>query len=784
MKVLKIIHGYPMRYNAGSEVYSLTLCSALADAHEVQVFTRMEDPFQPDYVMHQELDSYDPRVLLHVINIPLERQRYRYIHQQIDQQAAIVLEAFKPDVVHIGHLNHLSLTIVEEVATRHIPIIYTLHDYWLMCPRGQFIQRNSSPDTWALCDGQVDQKCAVNCYQGHFSGDPLLYEQDVKVWENWVSSRMAAVRKMTEYVDLFIAPSKYLMGRYINGFGLDPNKILYMDYGFNLTKLQQRQRIANEPFSFGYIGTHIPAKGIQDLLQAFSQIAGKCLLKIWGRTRSGSTTSLRNIAKALPVHIQEKIQWLPEYHNERIVQDVFNHVDAIVVPSIWYENSPLVIHEAQQVGVPVITANVGGMKEYVQHHVNGLLYTHRDVRSLAQQMQNFVDNPALAIELGKRRYLYSETGDIPCIQQQAKELTGIYADLVLQKSGRKISIKPGPWRITFDTNPEDCNLRCIMCEGFSPHSQAQQHRRKQCRTPRRMDIALIRRILKEAQGTPLREIIPSTMGEPLLYKYFEEIIELCHTYKLKLNLTTNGTFPIKGAETWAKLIVPVGSDVKISWNAATKETQEKIMLRTKWEKVLENLKTFIQVRDQHYQHGGNRCRTTLQMTFLEHNVHELADVVQLGIDLGVDRIKGHHLWAHFEEIKDLSMRRSEDSIKRWNAAVAKALDVAQENLLPSGQPIILENIDFLTQEAVQDLAPSGVCPFLNKEAWVNVEGKFSPCCAPDEERDKLGQFGNLYQMSLADIWQSSSYKKLQKEYIHHPLCVSCNMKKPLKSNIV
>lgn len=489
------------------------------------------------------------------------------------------------------------------------------------------------------------------------------------------------------------------------------------------------------------------------------------------------------MANALPTPIQEKIQWLPEYHNEKIVQDVFNHVDAIVVPSIWYENSPLVIHEAQQVGVPVITAAAGGMQEYVQHHVNGLCYTHRDVKSLAQQMQTLADNPALAIALGKRRYLYSATGDVPCIQQQAQELTAIYTDLVFQKSGRKLPTKPGPWRITFDTNPDDCNLRCIMCEGFSPYSQVQQHRRDQCRPPRRMDIALIRKILKEAQGTPLREIIPSTMGEPLLYKHFEEIIALCHTYKLKLNLTTNGTFPIKGAAAWAQLIVPVGSDVKISWNAATKETQEKIMLRTKWEKVLDNLKTFIQVRDQHYQRGGNRCQVTLQMTFLEHNVHELAEVVQLGIDLGVDRIKGHHLWAHFEEIQALSMRRSEDAIERWNTAVAQAFDMAQKNLLPSGRPIILENIDFLTQEAVQDLAPGGVCPFLNKEAWVNTEGKFSPCCAPDEERDKLGQFGNLYQMSLADIWHSSAYKALQKTYIHHPLCVSCNMKKPLKSHI-
>ena len=98
MKVLKIIHGYPMRYNAGSEVYSRTLCQALADDHEVQVFTRMEDPFQPDYEMHQELDPDDARILLNVINLSREKHRYRYIHQQVDQQAAKVLDL---SLIHI-----------------------------------------------------------------------------------------------------------------------------------------------------------------------------------------------------------------------------------------------------------------------------------------------------------------------------------------------------------------------------------------------------------------------------------------------------------------------------------------------------------------------------------------------------------------------------------------------------------------------------------------------------------------------------------------------------------
>ena len=80
----------------------------------------------------------------------------------------------------------------------------------------------------------------------------------------------------------------------------------------------------------------------------------------------------------------------------------------------------LVIHEAQQVGVPVIT-NEGGMKEYVQHEVNGLLFDFRNESSLAEQMQRFVDEPELATKLGKRGYLYSNDHNIPSIQDHVRK---------------------------------------------------------------------------------------------------------------------------------------------------------------------------------------------------------------------------------------------------------------------------------------------------------------------------------------------------------------------------
>src|SRR3712207_2714023 len=76
MRILQVIHGYPMRFNAGSEVYTQSLAQGLAERHQVHVFTRQEDPFAPDYAMLREQDPDDPRVQLHLVNMPNSRDRY------------------------------------------------------------------------------------------------------------------------------------------------------------------------------------------------------------------------------------------------------------------------------------------------------------------------------------------------------------------------------------------------------------------------------------------------------------------------------------------------------------------------------------------------------------------------------------------------------------------------------------------------------------------------------------------------------------------------------------
>ena len=194
-----------------------------------------------------------------------------------------------------------------------------------------------------------------------------------------------------------------------------------------------------------------------------------------------------------------------------------------------------------------------------------------------------------------------------------------------------------------------------------------------------------------------------------------------------------------------------------------------------FDKNMEDLRTFIRIRDEHANNGGNYCSVTLQMTFMEMNLEQVGRVVELAIKEGVC-VKGLYLWAHFKEIKDEDIRRSKDSIERWNEIARECIEIADNNPLPNGKRIILANIYELDPEHGGELHPEATCPFLGQEAWVNSEGRFDPCCSPDELRQTLGYFGNVGEEGLLNIWQSLEYQNLLENYLDFDVCKQCNMR--------
>lgn len=819
-RVLLVNHGYPPDFNGGSEVYHQTLALNMLKSGKVasvDVFSREHDSFRPDFDIRVSKDHINPRLTVYLINYPREAPYAQFVSGQIDIKFKDLLKQLMPDVVHYGHLNHLSLNLPEISKAFGAKNVYTLHDFWLMCPRGQFlIVGPTSNEPWKQCTEQVDSKCASSCFASRFatgiyttssssSSQSIFADNEVKYWTGWIGERMRMVRSVCDHsIDAFIAPSDHLKTRFINEFGLDAKKVLMLRYGFDLDRLSNRQRkietknlSASRPYVFGYIGRHQPSKGMNLLIEAANiirnnnpEMSSVFKVIIFGRSDVSTPALRRMVAES---GVTENIEWCHEYANENIVRDVFDHVDAIVVPSIWDENSPLVIQEAQQCKVPVITSNYGGMGELVKQAVNGLTFQHRNAASLAISMQAAIEQPFGMESLGNRGFLHKADQQVNSIVDHVSEVLSLYKRLlnnenptaiVLRGKDDSVSFMEGPRRITFDTNPDDCNFSCTMCEQHSQHSPHQKERKAKGIRRRRMDFNLISDTVQESIKYKLQEIIPTTMGEPLQYKEFPRILDLCHEHNIKLNLTTNGSFWGRGVDAWAELIVPVSVDVKISWNGSTQETQERIMKGSNLMKQITNLRNFIAVRDRVFSSGGNYCSVTLQLTFLEDNLNEIPDIVRFAIKTGCDRVKGHQLWAHFDEISDQDLRRNLNSRQRWNVVAAECREIAANNLLSSGKRIILQNFVDLdvsrpienTETSIGIVDDNLVCPFLGREAWINHDGRFDPCCAPDEKRKSLGSFGNIKETSLSEIWNSDAYKALVRDYKQKPLCRTCTMR--------
>ena len=192
-----------------------------------------------------------------------------------------------------------------------------------------------------------------------------------------------------------------------------------MDYGFNKTLLSEFKKVPSEKIRFGFLGRIIPVKGISHLIDAFNKVDhSKAELNIYGKLPS-SSMYLKNRCINSAIHFKGA-------YNYKDISTVLANIDVLVVPSIWYENSPLVIHEAFLAKIPVITSNLGGMAELVEDKKNGLLFEPGNVEDLLEKMDIFIENPKLIEK-------YSQTTYVRSIQEDVEEIEKLYYKLLKQK---------------------------------------------------------------------------------------------------------------------------------------------------------------------------------------------------------------------------------------------------------------------------------------------------------------------------------------------------------------
>lgn len=532
LKILKIIHGFPPDFMAGSEVYSHTLTKELSlNGHKVFVFTRIENDFLQPYTIFDEIIEFKQKnvnpICIRRINKPKDYiYRDKFFDENVEKAFKEYMMEINPDIVHFGHLCHLSINLVHIAKSLGKRIVFTLHDFWLFCVKGQLINQN----------GEICQNPSIENCQKCSPYKPKI--QEVKKMFN-------ALKYLRDKIDIFIAPSHTIRNFFIEN-GVSKSKIIYQKYGFDTKTIIYKRRIftKNANIKFGFMGRIIPTKGIGVLLKAFKDLPNESLY-IYGNI---SKTQMRFLQ--LP-----NVKFMGAYNNADI-NKVLNSIDVLIVPSIWLENSPLVIQEAFLSGVVVITSNIGGMNELIGKN-EGFLFKAGDSNDLIKVIKKIKQDCRILNTIKDNRH------KVDSIQTDAKKILKIYYSLI--EKDKNIDLQQYKLkRITIDTNPDTCNFRCKMCD---THSIYNKHFKK-LRPDMSLDI--LNKTLLESKQMKVSEIIPTTMGEPMLYKYFDTIVDFCLQNDIKLNLTTNGSqlFNKKYNVKYIKnKLLPALSDIKISFNS-------------------------------------------------------------------------------------------------------------------------------------------------------------------------------------------------------------------------
>ncbi|MCM1021730.1 MAG: glycosyltransferase family 4 protein [Muribaculum sp.] len=316
-------------------------------------------PYEKYFAESKETRRGPARQLKNLVNY--------FYHTEAAHKLDRLLADEHPDIAHI-HLiwGQITGSILPVLRKHGVPVVYTVHDYRLVCPAYTF--RNGRGHVCEQCGNGTFWHCFTNnCCKGN----------------RLFSAVMAAEQY---FRNAFFNPSSYIDGFiYVSHFACDIQQ-RYMPatkaaesiclYNFSMTMASQPKRRGEDPY-FLFFGRLSYEKGVRTLLEAFRSMPD-CQLKLVGT--GPEEEALRQFAAENGMN---NVRFLG-YKSGEDLTDIVEQADFVVVPSEWYENNPMTIVEAYSVGTPVIGASIGGIPEIIIDNTTGYIFESGNAASLSQ----------------------------------------------------------------------------------------------------------------------------------------------------------------------------------------------------------------------------------------------------------------------------------------------------------------------------------------------------------------------------------------------------------------
>jgi glycosyltransferase involved in cell wall biosynthesis len=316
------------------------------------------------------------------------------------------IKAFQPDLVHVHNFFPLlSPSVYDACRSARIPVVQTLHNYRLACPKAMFFRDNQ------ICEACLDQKSLLpsvkyGCYRGS------------KVQSAVVAAMLTLHRRRNtwnERVDAYIALTAFQKAKLIQA-GIDGDRIHVKPNFVYPPSFSEAAEVRPEPY-FLFVGRLATEKGVETLIEAYQQDASLWPLKVVG------DGPLNEQLRSASVDLGDRVQFLGRQDKATVLQ-LMQGAYALVFPSIWYEGFPLTIAEAFACGLPVVVPNLGSMAEIVKDGVSGVQYRPGDVGDLAAKLGWLMVQGEMRSKFAWAARAQFETRYTP--EANYRELMGIY----------------------------------------------------------------------------------------------------------------------------------------------------------------------------------------------------------------------------------------------------------------------------------------------------------------------------------------------------------------------
>lgn len=485
MRILHVTHELPPYELAGTAIYSLNIARAQAQHHDVFIFARLQDPEIEPYRIHMEMRDGCTIRFMNRADIEWNPLEASYVDHKADRLFREFVDEVRPDIVHFQHIVGIGAQTLDAVKEMGITTLYTLHDFWPMCPMGQRMCYTDNvicdPIDFGKCgrcvfgDGwpdleireaeglreargedahEIDERPGYQSYYrrryaetpGRFarrpramlraaqwalrdrlSGGARKANGHIPFTENPFEHRFNVLRDKLSKVDLLITPSAFLRDEFIKHFKLSDRQIIHSANGMDFGYVQSLPKTPSDKIRIGFTGSIIPTKGVKVLVDGFIEAAQEhdnIALEVYGAPNRWTGDFLEALKKtAADSSCADRITFHGRYDNKK-VGEVLTNIDVLVLPSIWFENAPLTLNEAAMTRTPIIVSDRGGMLEFAKANDYGRTFELGNAHALAEVIKEIAAQPDLIHELA------GNPPPIKSVSRNAEELIGIYRELL------------------------------------------------------------------------------------------------------------------------------------------------------------------------------------------------------------------------------------------------------------------------------------------------------------------------------------------------------------------